>query len=63
MMSDVLGHNYAGLQWRMQCFCGENYNRYDRKGDDFCDALCIGNSDQICGGYGYNSVYQTFPGW
>ena len=50
------GFKYAGLQYGIQCFCGNSYGKY---GESYsCNYVCSGNQDEICGGYWANSVYS-----
>ena len=50
------GYLYAGLQWGVECRCGNS--GYDRYGNGTgCNLNCNGNASQICGGSLYNSVY------
>ncbi|XP_033097902.1 WSC domain-containing protein ARB_07870-like [Anneissia japonica] len=51
---------YAGLQYRFQCFCGDdNYSRLGQRPESECGLTCSGNSEEICGGSWRNSVYTT----
>ena len=54
---NVAGYKYAGLQYSNQCWCG-NSTAYSKYGQTGCDETCPGNSEQICGGSFYNSVYK-----
>lgn len=57
----ILGYDFAGLQYFSECFCGNDFGRYNKvePEDDFCNAPCTNSPDEICGGgYGYyNSIY------
>ncbi|KAI0973903.1 WSC domain-containing protein [Xylaria arbuscula] len=58
------GYEYAGLEFRSQCFCGHDLPQ-DRlpangtQGD--CSMPCAGNSNQFCGGAARISVYTKCP--
>jgi len=51
------GFLYSGVQWSIQCFCGNEYGKYGTA--DNCSMRCSGNPNQICGGFWANSVYRT----
>ena len=56
-MCSEKGFKYAGLQYGVQCFCGNSYGKY---GESYsCDYECSGNQNEICGGYWANSVYSV----
>ncbi|EXX55126.1 hypothetical protein RirG_228140 [Rhizophagus irregularis DAOM 197198w] len=42
----------AGLEARVQCFCGDFYDGGVGRhlGSEYCSASCPGNNSQICGG-------------
>ena len=53
----IAGYKYAGLQYTVQCWCGNSsYSKYGQTVK--CDKTCPRNSEQICGGNLYNSVYK-----
>ncbi|KAJ8033237.1 CUB and sushi domain-containing protein 1 [Holothuria leucospilota] len=54
------GHTYAGLQSGNECFCGNENSAYQKLGQEEseCDQPCGGNTQQICGGSFYSSVYD-----
>eukprot|EP00795_Rhopilema_esculentum_P010608 gene10608-19347_t len=52
------GSPYAGLQFRRECNCGDNYNRYGRAQESDCRELCSDGKGK-CGGSWRNSVYKT----
>ena len=54
------GYAYAGVQWGRACFCGSGYGRFGKS--DECKTPCWGDSQQICGGFNVNSVYETGGG-
>ena len=39
------------------CFCGNTYGNYGSSSS--CNVKCTGNSAEICGGSGANSIYPT----
>lgn len=55
------GFAYAGLENKSQCFCASNAPDPARLPPNGtmgqCESACAGNADQICGGYGWVSVY------
>ena len=50
------GHNYAGVQWYSECWCGDAV-RYDLRSESECNTPCSGDSSQMCGGSWHNSIY------
>uniref|UniRef100_A0A1I8HTR8 WSC domain-containing protein n=1 Tax=Macrostomum lignano TaxID=282301 RepID=A0A1I8HTR8_9PLAT len=53
------GYLYFGVQNSNQCFCGNSYGRYGKGADSSCNKACVGDKDQKCGGYYFNSIYRT----
>lgn len=53
------GSAYVGLQYSVQCFCGNTYNKYGPA--DNCDMTCSGDDNEICGGRWANAVYRISP--
>ena len=54
------GFPYAGLQWQIECYCGDEPLRgFQWAWKDKCYDRCAGNSNQICGGSGAMSLYST----
>ncbi|CAG2245525.1 unnamed protein product [Mytilus edulis] len=53
------GYKYVGLQYRVQCFCGNRLEktRYKQKPESDCNMRCPGELSRICGSAGRNSVY------
>ena len=47
----------AGVQWREQCFCGNDGDKYGAATN--CNLPCAGNKQLTCGGGWANSVYKT----
>ena len=41
-----------------QCFCGNTYGAYGQAPDSECDANCMGNNLEICGGTWRYSLYS-----
>ena len=40
-----------GLQWGIECFCGDSKDDYDRHGKaTTCDTKCKGDPEYACGG-------------
>jgi hypothetical protein len=52
------GYQYAGTQNATECWCGNSYGSHgvDTNG---CKMPCAGNTAEICGGPGRNSVYDV----
>ena len=46
-----------------QYFCDDGYWRFRKEDEADCDTSCPGNSDQVCGGYNRNSVYELDGSW
>lgn len=53
------GFRYSGLQWQIECFCGNEPNQFVWAWPNKCNDRCAGNSYQICGGSSSLSVYST----
>ena len=53
------GYDYAGLQARAYCSCGNTYGSHGLASESECDETCTGDTSQICGGGWRNSVYKT----
>ena len=54
------GFRYSGLQWRIECYCGnEPLNGFEFAWLNKCSHRCGGNSNQVCGGSYVMSVYST----
>ena len=52
------GYSYAGLEWQIECYCGEEPKRgFEWAWSDKCDERCAGDSNQICGGSLALSIY------
>jgi len=47
---------FAGVKNGEKCSCGHSYGRY---GLGECDAKCLDNPDELCGGMESNSVFKT----
>ncbi|XP_075237841.1 uncharacterized protein LOC142334050 isoform X2 [Lycorma delicatula] len=55
-----LGYQYAGMQYNVQCFCGDRHLSSEAKVDDSqCSKLCSGDTSKKCGGDWRLSVYST----
>ena len=55
------GYDYAGLQYAVQCFCGNEYGTWGQAPDADCDAECVDDSNGMnkCGGGWRNNVYAS----
>jgi len=55
-----LGFSYAGLQFGLECFCGNKSPKPDQKLTDVkCNKPCPGAEDTMCGGYLTMDVFHT----
>ena len=50
---------YFGLQISNECYCGDTYGSQGRADEGDCNRACTGDSTQICGATGRNSIYST----
>lgn len=56
------GYSYAGLEYKNECFCGNGLNPKYAPRDGImgsCVMPCVGDADQICGGWAAISVYRA----
>ncbi|VDI03752.1 Hypothetical predicted protein [Mytilus galloprovincialis] len=60
------GYMYSGTEFTVKCYCGDDPYQYGPEdvGDFYkqaydCNYACIGDSNQICGGFWRLSVYET----
>ena len=53
------GHAYAGVQYGYLCRCGNSYGKYTKVSDEECNALCVGDRAQKCGGFWRSAVFTT----
>ncbi|XP_078372522.1 uncharacterized protein LOC144656163 isoform X2 [Oculina patagonica] len=53
------GHAYAGVQYGYLCRCGDSYGKYTKVSDEECNALCVGDRSQKCGGFWRSAVFTT----
>src|SRR5690348_8580350 len=57
-------YKYFGLQYGMECWCGNSYGKYgkiDPEGttpQTGCNSICSGDPSLKCGGENLNSVYE-----
>ncbi|XP_019621231.1 PREDICTED: beta-1,3-glucan-binding protein-like [Branchiostoma belcheri] len=54
-----LGYAYAGLQYAVECFCGDSYGTYGPAPESDCHHACSGGGAHACGGGWRNSVWST----
>ena len=54
------GFLYSGTEWRNECYCGDEYEKYGRA--DNCDLPCAGDDAQNCGGDWALHVYHLTAG-
>ncbi len=45
------------LQGGMFCYCGNSYGKYGMSED--CGVACLGDDNQLCGGFSSNYVYHV----
>ena len=56
------GFRYSGLQWQIECHCGNEAEKgFEWAWPSKCNEKCIGDSRQICGGFGAASVWTVPP--
>lgn len=55
----AMNYKYAGVQYGIQCFCGNSYGVYHRGKEADCNYECPGDSKEHCGGYWRNSIYEV----
>ena len=54
------GYSYAGLEYRKECFCGNEPERgFDWVWQTKCNYRCLGDQNQICGGREAISVWTV----
>ncbi|XP_052077208.1 xylosyltransferase oxt-like [Mytilus californianus] len=55
------GYKYAGLQYSVQCFCGNQLEntKYPKRPDSECNTKCRGEPSRMCGGTWRNSIYTV----
>ncbi|MCJ1315893.1 hypothetical protein MMC15_001213 [Xylographa vitiligo] len=58
-----LGYSVAGLEYGVQCFCGNNIVNGGvlAPEDTDCSVACAGNSNEMCGGGNRMSIYSDGP--
>jgi hypothetical protein len=57
------GHQYMGLQFGGECWCGnESYGKYGKVADADCNSPCSGKRSVMCGGDLRNSVFRVTRG-
>lgn len=55
------GFSYAGLQWGIECWCGNNFDEGLANLSGSCIQPCAGNPSEYCGNGGILSVYKYNP--
>ena len=53
------GHAYAGVQYGYLCRCGDSYGKYNKLPDEQCNAACVGDHAQKCGGFWKSAIFTT----
>ncbi|XP_052788050.1 xylosyltransferase oxt-like isoform X2 [Mya arenaria] len=53
------GYQYAGLQYKVECWCGNTYNKYGDLPETSCQTSCPGNQTETCGGYNAQRIFAT----
>ena len=56
------GYRYYALEDGLQCYCGNNLTLATMYGSNgaVCNALCAGDSTELCGGYWSFSLFDSF---
>jgi glucan endo-1,3-alpha-glucosidase len=54
-----LGYLYAGVEYGMQCYCGNTYDTTKAISSSSCNMACAGDSSNICGGNYAINIYQV----
>ncbi|XP_035684906.1 beta-1,3-glucan-binding protein-like [Branchiostoma floridae] len=54
-----MGFGYAGLQYAVECFCGNHYGTHGQAPESDCNHACAGGGDYTCGSGWRNSVWST----
>lgn len=55
------GYTYAGLEWGIECWCGNNFDSSEATLQGSCVQPCAGDSTEMCGNAGVLSVYHYNP--
>jgi len=55
----ALGYQYAGLQYGLQCFCGNSYGSYGLAPAGYCNYPCKDDTSETCGNGWTNQVYNS----
>ena len=53
------GYAFAGVESEDACYCGNNAPSQNPLTDSECNAKCIGDKTQICGGHWKISIYSV----
>eukprot|EP01059_Diplonema_ambulator_P007044 TRINITY_DN1657_c0_g1_i4.p1 TRINITY_DN1657_c0_g1~~TRINITY_DN1657_c0_g1_i4.p1 ORF type:complete len:370 (+),score=104.67 TRINITY_DN1657_c0_g1_i4:104-1111(+) len=53
------GYTYSGLQFALECYCGNSTSGGSLTSEDDCWMTCSGNDGEKCGSGKRNSVYKT----
>ncbi|VDI14319.1 Hypothetical predicted protein [Mytilus galloprovincialis] len=56
------GFKYAGVEYGIECFCGDVLRKNKKRKESDCKMPCSGNKQQICGGTWRISIYTGKPG-
>ena len=52
------GLRFAGLEFRSECYCGQDIYQSKADNETRCDLKCVGDTTEICGGAPYISVFE-----
>ncbi|CAG2201459.1 unnamed protein product [Mytilus edulis] len=55
------GFKYAGVEYGIECFCGDVLRKNKKRKESDCKMPCSGNKQQICGGTWRISIYTGKP--
>ncbi|CAH1261309.1 KREMEN2 [Branchiostoma lanceolatum] len=56
------GYTYAGVQYGVECFCGNSFGQFGAAPESDCTIPCGGDAGQMCGNGWKNSVYTSAGG-
>ncbi|XP_066282938.1 beta-1,3-glucan-binding protein-like [Branchiostoma lanceolatum] len=56
------GYTYAGVQYGVECFCGDSFGQFGAAPESDCTIPCGGDAGQMCGNGWKNSVYTSAGG-
>ncbi|CAM9363879.1 unnamed protein product [Ectocarpus fasciculatus] len=63
LLCDIEGFSFYGLQYSIQCWCGDHNTEYSANGDGVCDMPCGGDAYDMCGGSYSMDIYSVDPSY